>query len=60
MSSVSCPSAERSRIIIIVVVVVVITAVKKNIQDRDIRQKEVSVPFRGHSKTLSDQPDWVT
>lgn len=29
-----------------------ITGVKKNIQNRDIRQKEASVPFRGHSKTL--------
>lgn len=36
----------------IIVGVGVISGVKKNIQNRDIRQKEASVPFRGHSKTL--------
>ena len=43
-----------------VVVAMVLTAVMKTIQNVGMRQKEASVPFRAHSKTLSNRPNWAT
>ena len=58
MRSVSCLSAERRELITLVLVAVVeVTTAKKNIQNLEVRQKEVHVPFQCHSETLSDPPE---